>query len=136
MSVRDQLAALRDAQIRRMHGEAVELPRVVQARKPRKKRRAPRCAKLLFTGHARKRMARRGVSVRQVYLIWQHGEVTELRQRGRTAHQLTVQALAECPANVRAELSKCVGTALIVENTVDGPALVTVLADGEDTYFS
>ena len=69
MSVRDQLAAFRDAQIRRMHGEAVELPRVVQARKTRKKRWAPRSAKLLFTGHARKRMARRGVSVRQVYLI-------------------------------------------------------------------
>ena len=64
-----------DAQIRRMQGEPVELPRVVQAWEPCKRRRATRSAKLLFTGHARKSMARRGVTTRQVYLIWQQRRV-------------------------------------------------------------
>lgn len=153
--VEELLKAHRQAQIARLEGRPSEVDEEELTRRTKKIVRAtekearrerinarrtqkeiPR-ARLFVTKHARTRMSQRGLRMKEVSLMWKFGECLRLNEAGRTAHVLSDSALSSMPRSVREKLQRFRGAAIIVQED-DGrgqPALVTVLADGEDTYF-
>lgn len=88
--------------------------------------------RLRFSTHARRRMAQRNVSPRDVYAIWTFGE----RRKSGDAHAFVMTRRAIADAGI-VRLDHLAGHVIIVaskENEDD--VLVTVIVDGEDTKFA
>lgn len=138
--VAELLAAKRQAQIDAMTGRESEVDEqavdaeLSRVSPPERESGRVSCGKLVFTKHARKRMAQRGMTVRVVYGIYQCGEPTA--SGSDIAFTLTDRALAEAPASFRRALSGWRGAAIIVaspDEQCEHHRVRTVLADGRDT---
>lgn len=95
-------------------------------------------ARLFISKHARKRMSQRGMRMKDVAAIWHFGEPLRLNDGRRHAYAVSDSALKGMPKNVRDHLTQYRGAAIIVQDPeppYEQPLLVTVLADGVDTYF-
>jgi hypothetical protein len=113
-----------DAELR-----AVKPPHVRRERQPR--------TGLFFSTHARERMGQRHMTGATVYAIWRYGEIST--SGGCLIHRVTDRALHDCDGPPRKMLQPWSGAAIIVRPADDPklrPVLVTVLADGKDTYFN
>jgi hypothetical protein len=114
---------------------------VAQTRRerPRQRRHVHR-KRLYITPHARKRMGQRRMTLKHVYALWTFGEPQTLNDTSRTAHVCTDRALGEMPRKQRDLLAPFRGCAIIVQAAPEDdpgklPAVITVIADGEDTHF-
>jgi hypothetical protein len=144
--IRKLLEEKRKAQIAKMEGREPEDPEIdaklreVSRRsiQPPKRKQLPPSRGLWFTYHAKQRMGQRGMSKKHVYAIYKHGEERKLRDSTRTAYVVSNTALNGMAPEKRALLAKFHGAAIIVQkedNPERMPALITILADGEDTQF-
>ncbi len=141
--LRDLLRRKRAAQIAKMEGRPILDEAVLDAQiddfKKRKHKhvKKPMPSRLHLTNDARKRMAQRGMSLDVVYAIWRIGTVVP-QPDGREIFVVTREALKHADAvDVRCLVS-WTGSAILVQPSMENnrsPALITVLADGDDTTF-
>lgn len=97
-------------------------------------RKRPESQSMWISGHARRRMAQRGLTTRDVYAVWKHGEPSS--SYDDTVFHMTAKVFQDAPASAR----KLRGVAIVVGppnlEKSPRPVLKTVLADGEDTTFA
>lgn len=104
-----------------------------QPKNGRSRKMRKQSGRLTFCGHARRRMAQRGMRANVVYAIWRVGE--ERRQSdGRRVYVLTRDSLEVATSRDAELLEEWHGCAIVVTDDPEiGPMLVTVLNAGEDT---
>lgn len=138
--IEELLRKKRETQIRRMNGEDVDSSDIDAALKKLSKKRQPKTSKrvqsryrILFSRHARTRMAQRGMHPRVIYAIWR--ACTPRKQDAqRTIYMVTRKDINEATTNDARLLEPWIGCAIIIaDDGQEGATLVTVLAAGEDT---
>ena len=104
-----------------------------EIRKRRSRRPTKSETKLLFTGHARKRMAQFNMSVKDVYLIVKFGDPSAQEYQGqkRVAYQLRKRS--EVPPNWALRADELQGAAVVLTRDHDRPRVITVMRYGKDT---
>lgn len=138
------IAARRAAQIAAMEGRPGEGLSADEARRaakevarrqgPRLRSRAPKDRPLVFSAHARSRMAQRGLSAADVYCLWQFGEpFPSGEDTAYCATDRAIRSARDASGRHGSRLGRLRGAAIIVDDR--HRRLVTVIDDGPDTRF-
>lgn len=129
------LAAKRAQQIAVMEGRPADVPEPepvpsIHAKHPPSKVPPRAHTRLTFSGHARERMAQRGMQAADVYAFYLTGE-REQQSDGCARYYATDQAIADAPRYESERLRRHRGSYIVVNE--EARVLVTVVHDGLDS---